>query len=80
MTGPARRLGDTLFALFHFGLVLAIAGYAVAALIRGYTRRFLIVGAGLAIYYVFVLHPAVKAEIQRRRRLKTEDPAGRSKP
>jgi len=80
MTEPSRRLGDTLFALFHLGLLLAIAGYAVVSLVRGNTWRFLVLAAGLVLYYVLVLHSAVKADIERRRKKRLESGYPRMKP
>ena len=70
MSERSRRLGDTLFALFHLVLLLAVFGYGISWLIRGNTWRFLIIMAGLVIYYFFVLDKPVRAEIERRRRLR----------
>ncbi|MCK7470511.1 MAG: hypothetical protein MZU95_06745 [Desulfomicrobium escambiense] len=61
---------DTLFAFVHLGGLLAALVFAFVALARGNVSRFLLILALLAIYYIFVLHPAVKKEIARRRSLK----------
>ncbi len=61
---------DTLFAFVHLGGLLAALVFAFLALARGNVSRFLLILALLAIYYIFVLHPAVKKEIARRRSLK----------
>jgi Ca2+/Na+ antiporter len=61
---------DTLFAFIHLGGLLAALVFAFIALARGNVSRFLLILALLAIYYIFVLHPAVKKEIARRRSLK----------
>ncbi len=63
-------MSDTLFALLHLGGLLAALAYAVASLVRGDAPRFGLILALLAIYYIFVLHPAVKKEAARRRALK----------
>jgi len=51
------------------GLLVAVA-YAVVSLVRGNTSRFVLILALLGVYYFFILHPAVKKEINRRRLLK----------
>lgn len=61
---------DTLFAFLHLGGLLAALVYAVVSLLRGDVPRFVLILCLLAIYYVFLLHPAVKKEIARRRSLK----------
>jgi len=52
------------------GGLLAALAYAVVSLVRGNTPRFALILALLAIYYIFILHPAVKKEIARRRSLR----------
>ena len=61
---------DTLFAFVHLGGLLAALVFAFLSLAKGNVSRFLLILALLAIYYIFVLHPAVKKEIARRRSLK----------
>jgi hypothetical protein len=61
---------DTIFAFLHLGGLLAALAYAVVSLVRGNTSRFALILALLAVYYLFILHPAVKKEINRRRLLK----------
>jgi hypothetical protein len=51
------------------GLLIAVA-YAVVSLVRGNTSRFALILVILAVYYLFILHPAVKKEIARRKSLK----------
>ncbi len=61
---------DTLFAFVHLGGLLAALVFAFLSLAKGNFSRFALILALLAIYYIFVLHPAVKKEIARRRSLK----------
>ena len=61
---------DTLFAFVHLGGLLAALVFAFLSLAKGNVSRFLLILALLVIYYIFVLHPAVKKEIARRRSLK----------
>ena len=61
---------DTLFALVHLGGLAAALVYAFVSLARGNVPRFVLILILLAIYYVFLLHPAVKKEIARRKSLK----------
>jgi hypothetical protein len=63
-------LFNTIFAFVHLGGLLAALVYAAVSLLRGNVPRFVLILALLAIYYVFLLHPAVKKEIARRRSLK----------
>lgn len=63
-------LFNAIFPFLHLAALLAAAVYAIVSLIRGNVPRFGLVVALLAIYYVFILHPAVKKEIARRRSLK----------
>jgi Ca2+/Na+ antiporter len=63
-------LFDTLFAFVHLGGLLAALVFAFLSLAKGNVPRFLLILALLAIYYIFMLHPAVKKEIARRRSLK----------
>jgi hypothetical protein len=66
------NLGDTIFAVVHLLLIVAVFVYGVAALFRGNVLRFVVVATGLAVYYFLVLHKAVLKEIDRRRKLKAE--------
>jgi hypothetical protein len=61
---------NTLFAFLHLGGLLAALVFAVVSLFRGNAPRFFLILALLGIYYIFLLHPAVKKEIARRRSLK----------
>jgi hypothetical protein len=61
---------DTIFAFLHMGGLLVAVAYAVVSLVRGNTSRFALILALLAVYYIFILHPAVKKEIARRKLLK----------
>ncbi|MBM3311035.1 MAG: hypothetical protein FJY80_05970 [Candidatus Aminicenantes bacterium] len=63
----ASRLGDTIFALVHLGLLLAIVVYAAVLLFRGEFARGGLIFAVLAVYYVLILHKAVRREIARKR-------------
>jgi len=63
-------LFDTIFAFLHLGGLLVALAYAVVSLLRGNISRFALILALLAVYYVFILHPAVKKEIARRKSLK----------
>jgi hypothetical protein len=61
---------DWAFAFIHLAGLLAALGYAVYSLVKGNAARFGLIIALLAVYYIFVLHPAVLKEIARRRGLK----------
>ena len=61
---------DTVFAFIHMGGLLAALAYAVVSLVRGNTSRFALILVILVVYYLFILHPAVKKEIARRKLLK----------
>jgi Ca2+/Na+ antiporter len=65
-----RALFDTIFAFLHMGGLLVAVAYAVMSLIKGNISRFALILALLAVYYLFILHPAVKKEINRRKSLK----------
>ena len=66
-------MGRTLFALVHFGLVLGLVVYGVVLLVRGESNRGLTILGIVGLYYALVLHKAVLAEIERKRRLKKSD-------
>ncbi len=61
---------NTLFAFVHLGALLAALAYAVVSLVQGNAPRFGLIIVLLAIYYIFILHPAVKKEVARRKALK----------
>jgi hypothetical protein len=61
---------NTIVAFLHLGALLAALAYAVISLVRGNAPRFGLIIILLAIYYIFLLHPAVKKEIARRKSLK----------
>jgi hypothetical protein len=63
-------LFNKIFPFLHLGGLLAVLAYAVVSLVRGNVPRFGLIVVLLAIYYIFLLHPAVKKEIARRRPLK----------
>jgi hypothetical protein len=65
-------LGNTIVAFLHLGGLLAALAYAIVSLIQGNVPRFGLIIVLLGIYYIFLLHPAVKKEIARRRALKKE--------
>lgn len=61
---------NTIFPFLHLAALLAAVVYAVVSLAQGNVPRFGLIVVLLAIYYVFILHPAVKKEVARRRSLK----------
>jgi hypothetical protein len=63
-------LFDTIFAFLHLGGLLVAVAYAVVSLVRGNVTRFALILALLLLYYLFILHPAVKKEIARRKSIK----------
>ncbi len=65
-----KAAGDLIFAFVHLAALLAVLGYAVYQLVIGNVPRFGVIVILLVIYYVALLHPAVKKEIARRRSLK----------
>lgn len=60
-------MSDTLFALIHFAVLLAVLAYAVLSLFTGNVGRGGLLLLLLAVYYLLVLHKAVMKEIARRR-------------
>ena len=60
-------MSDTVFALLHFAVLLAILAYAVLSLFSGNAGRGGLLLLLLAVYYLLVLHKAVRKEIARRR-------------
>jgi hypothetical protein len=62
-------LFNKIFPFLHLGGLLAVLAYAVVSLVRGNVPRSGLIIILLAIYYIFLLHPAVKKEIARRRTL-----------
>jgi hypothetical protein len=65
-------MGRTIVALLHLGLFAGLIGYGLVLLARGETSRGLTILGIMAVYYMLVLHKAVVAEIERKRRLKKE--------
>lgn len=61
---------NAIFPFIHLGALLGILVYAFVSLFRGNAPLFGVIVILLAIYYVFLLHPAVKKEIERRKALK----------
>ena len=70
MSDRRKAVFDLAFALLHLAALVAVAVYASVSLARGDTKRFLLIAVLLALYYAFMLHPAVKKEIARRRSLR----------
>jgi len=58
---------DWIFAFVHLILLLGLLGYSLYTLVIGKTGRGLFLLFLLGLYYVLVLHRAVKKEIARRR-------------
>ena len=63
--------GDTIFAIVHLFLLIAISVYAVVSLVLGNARRSALILGCLVLYYVLVLHKPVSKEIERRRSKKS---------
>jgi hypothetical protein len=63
-------LGNTIVAFLHLGGLLAALAYAIVSLIQRNVPRFGLIIILLGIYYIFLLHPAVKKEIARRKALR----------
>jgi hypothetical protein len=59
--------GDTIFAIVHLLLLIAIFVYAIVSLVLGNARRSVVIFGCLVLYYVLVLHGPVIKEIERRR-------------
>ena len=70
MSDRRKAAFDLAFAFLHIAALLAVAVYAVVSLFRGDVSRFALIASLLAVYYVFMLHPAVKKETARRKSLK----------
>lgn len=60
-------MGDWLFAFFHLFLLIALVIYTLLSLFQGNYFRFILLAGGLTLYYILVLHPAVKKEIKRKK-------------
>jgi hypothetical protein len=60
-------MSDTVFALLHLAVLLAILAYAVLSLFSGNAGRGGLLLLLLSVYYLLVLHKAVRKEITRRR-------------
>lgn len=63
-------MADWIFAFVHLILLLGVLGYAFVSLAKGGVLRFLTIILLLALYYLLVLHKAVRKEIARKRSLK----------
>jgi hypothetical protein len=63
-------MGDWIFAFFHLFALVAILVYAVYSLFQGNVSRFIILIVLLGFWYIFMLHPAVKKEIERKKKKK----------
>jgi len=63
-------LFNVVFPFLHLGALLAVVVYAFVSLARGNVPRFGVIMILLGIYYVFLLHPGVKKEIERRKSLR----------
>jgi Ca2+/Na+ antiporter len=68
-------MGDLIFAFFHLFLLLGAVAYALYSLLQGNVTRFAMMAACLILYYVLVLHKAVKKEIERKKKLRHEKKA-----
>jgi membrane protein implicated in regulation of membrane protease activity len=64
----------TIVAFLHLGALLAALGYAAVLLVRGNVPRAGLILVLLAIYYAFLLHPAVVKEVRRKRALRQGKP------
>ena len=60
-------MSDTLFALLHVTVLLALLAYAILCLFSGNPGRGGLLLLLLAAYYFLVLHKAVRKEIARKR-------------
>jgi len=69
-------MGRTLFAVFHLALLLGLLAYGLVLLFQGKTNRGITILAILGLYYAIVIHKAVLAEIERKRRLKKKSDSG----
>ena len=61
---------DWIFSFFHLFVLLAVFGYAVYSLLKGDVSKFILLLALLGFWYFFMLHPAVKKEIERKKKKK----------
>lgn len=59
---------DWIFAFFHLFLLIGVIVYAILSLMQGNILRFTVITLLLTGYYFFVLHKALKKEIQRKRK------------
>jgi len=63
-------MSRTIFALLHLGLFAGLVVYGIVLLARGDSNQGLTLLGIVGLYYALVLHKAVLAEIERKRRLK----------
>ncbi|MGB9836474.1 MAG: hypothetical protein ACPLRX_07025 [Candidatus Saccharicenans sp.] len=61
---------EWVFALLHLFLFLGLIGLSVYSVVRGQWFSGLLLLAFLVVYYLVVLHPGVKKEIERKRKKK----------
>ncbi len=61
-------MNDTLFAIIHLIALLGILVYGIVSIVGGNTKRGVFLLILLAVYYLLVLHKAVKKEIVRKKR------------
>jgi Ca2+/Na+ antiporter len=61
---------NTIFPFLHLAALLAALIYAIVSLVQGNVSRFGLILVLLLLYYIFILHPAVKKEIVRRKSLR----------
>jgi hypothetical protein len=59
-------MSDTIFAIVHLFVLLGVLGYAVLSIVRGNVARGGLILVLLAVYYLLVLHKAVRKEIARK--------------
>ena len=66
-------MGRTIIALVHLGLFAGLVIYGFVLLAGGRINRGLTVLGLMGAYYALVIHKAVLAEIERKRRLRKEN-------
>lgn len=76
---PKARLGDTVFAIVHLVLIVALVVFAFVDLFQAHVVRFAVLMTALVLYYFLVLHKAVLNEIRRKRSAVTSSPAKNAK-
>jgi hypothetical protein len=76
---PKAKLGDTIFAIVHLLLIVALVVFAFVDLFQGNVVRFAVLMTGLVLYYFLVLHKGVLKEIRRKRSAGTSSRAKNAK-